>query len=343
MLAIYIIAKSRMQNASPLSLLAHKERPTVLDYYFYEVNNKEANELVEYNKRSNNHSDALYELISPDGIHFWYCNTSVYKQKTIVVENPEPFFHLNFVVRNNSVYKQIPSQNEFATFDNYEYNLLYFPAQQSEIEWRPSDCVEAFEINLTPAFLRKYLPEEHPFSQKMGNGAACANSFKISDNNLLITPQIMAILLDILNCPLERQYKRMFLKAKVIELLSIVLSHLSQFSRPQMPMGLRDTDVRKMQEARELLHANLKSPCSLIDLAHQVGTNENYLKKQFKILYGNTVYGYIHDLRMQQARIMLKENKELLQIAQSIGYKNVHHFASAFKKYFGYSPYSIRK
>lgn len=333
-----------MQNVIPLSFVAAKEYPAVLDYYFYELNSAQNDELVERKKsaRTLDKNDLLYEIISPDGIHFWHCNTTVNKRKTIVVENPEPFFHLNFVVRNNSVYKKNGTKNEFASFTNYEYNLIFFPPQNSQIEWQPLDRVEAFELNLTPAFLKKYLPEEHPFFQKILSCFTCGNPFKISDHNLPITPQIMAILLDILNCPLERQYKRMFLKAKVIELLSVLLSQLEQFAKPQLPAGLRETDIRKMQEARELLHANLKSPCSLIDLAHQVGTNENYLKKQFKMLYGNTVYGYIHDLRMQQARVMLKEERELSEIANSIGYKNVHHFASAFKKFFGYSPHAIK-
>lgn len=98
-----------------------------------------------------------------------------------------------------------------------------------------------------------------------------------------------------------------------------------------------------MQQAREILHQNLQKPCSLIDLAHQVGTNENYLKKHFKQVFGHTVYGYVQELRMQEARnLLMNEECDIHEVAQRTGYKRTAHFIAAFKKHFGYAPMRLK-
>ncbi len=284
----------------------------------------------------------MYEMLSPDGIHFWHWDalpggTTLFKD-----EISGPVFHLVFVVKNQAPNNETNHAMPMAGIGNYEYNLFYLPPQTSRFEWLPQHKMEIFALNLQAGFFEKYMPGGHPVSKKLLGAFKKAKTLKAHEHNLPLTPHLMGILQDILNCPLEKQYKRMFLKAKVIELLSMMLSQMDEFKQLKHKAGLRQQDVSKMQDAREKLHQNLKSPCSLIDLAHQVGTNENYLKKHFKLLYGNTVYGYIRDLRMQQAKNMIKENKDLSEIAHAVGYKNVSHFTTAFKKYFGYSPYSIK-
>ncbi len=87
----------------------------------------------------------------------------------------------------------------------------------------------------------------------------------------------------------------------------------------------------------------MNNPCSLIDLAHQVGTNDAYLKKHFKEVFGTTVFGYLHDAKMREARKMLLEDKTVTEVAYHTGYRYVAHFTRAFKKYFGVTPNQVRK
>lgn len=286
--------------------------------------------------------DRIYELLLPDGIFFWYCHAAGNEVKQIRVENPHPFIHLQFSIRSNSTYRSAKEGNTVARFGNYEYNALYFPAQEAEIEWQPQEYTETFELNIIPELLEKHLPAAHPFLdiiRQQGNGEVV----RFNEQNLPLTPQITTILFDILNCPLENHYKRLYLRGKVIELLAILMHQSEQYQTAYAAHGLRQSELMKMQQARQLLHSNLQNPCSLIDLAHQVGTNENYLKKHFKLVFGNTVYGYIHEMRMQQARTMLlQEEKDIRKIATISGYKHVNHFVTAFKKFFGYSPTKLK-
>lgn len=312
------------------------------DGCFYNANSGN-NTLVERKQHCSSYKEEgfIHDIVSPDGIHFRHSNLLLNKPRKVMLCSHQPFFHLYFSVRNNNTYKKPENNKQIAAFRNYEYNVLYMPGQQAEMQWEGDNKIETFELNLSQELLEAYVPDNHPFLQEL-NKTKRQQAISISPANIPITPQIMSVLLDILNCPLEKSYKRLFIKAKTIELISVVFSQMVHVEENSSAKNtLKETEIKKMQQAREILHDNLQSPCSLIDLAHRVGTNENYLKKHFKQLYGNTVYGYIQELRMQQAKAQLLQNEQISFIAQSVGYKNVHHFSVAFKKYFGYSPHSI--
>ncbi len=76
---------------------------------------------------------------------------------------------------------------------------------------------------------------------------------------------------------------------------------------------------------------NLDSPCSLIDLAHQVGTNEAYLKKHFKEVYGNTVFGFLQQVKMDIVQGITGRWKNGGRSGRLCCYKYPVHFARAFK------------
>ena len=91
-----------------------------------------------------------------------------------------------------------------------------------------------------------------------------------------------------------------------------------------------------------MLH-NLDSANSLIDLAHQVGTNEFTLKKGFKELFGTTVFAFWNDIKMEQARnLLLEQNINITEIAHIMGYKNQRNFSAAFKKKYGIVPSQLK-
>jgi AraC-like DNA-binding protein len=80
-------------------------------------------------------------------------------------------------------------------------------------------------------------------------------------------------------------------------------------------------------------------PPTLSELAKAVGINEYKLKKGFKETFGNTVFGYLADTRLELARIELFEKKKSVsQLAFELGYSSIQHFSNAFKKKFGVSP-----
>jgi AraC-like DNA-binding protein len=67
--------------------------------------------------------------------------------------------------------------------------------------------------------------------------------------------------------------------------------------------------------------------------------NEFKLKKGFKEIFGNTVFGYLVDLKMEYAKEKLVQKKvSISEISDEIGFQHPQHFSQAFKKKYGYFP-----
>ncbi len=98
-------------------------------------------------------------------------------------------------------------------------------------------------------------------------------------------------------------------------------------------------DSSKIVEAQQLLIANMKMPLTIPQLAQKVGLNQCYLKRGFKELYGQTIYDYLQEQRMTQAKVLLSNaNLNMSQIADMVGFSSANSFATAFKRIVGMQP-----
>lgn len=101
--------------------------------------------------------------------------------------------------------------------------------------------------------------------------------------------------------------------------------------------------IDKMHQVKQIIDQNMQETLSIAELAKQVGTNEAYLKKQFKETFGTTIYGYTLQRRMEYAKnLLLQSEFTITDIAYQIGYKHATHFTAAFKKYYGQLPNHFR-
>ena len=83
----------------------------------------------------------------------------------------------------------------------------------------------------------------------------------------------------------------------------------------------------------------MTDPPSLDELAVNIGLSLKKLKDGFKQLYGDTVFAYLLDHKMDEARIMLDSQKyNVNEVALKLGYSTSSHFIAAFKKKYGTTP-----
>ncbi|NSL86895.1 helix-turn-helix transcriptional regulator [Chitinophaga sp. Mgbs1] len=227
---------------------------------------------------------------------------------------------------------------EFAT---NRHNIIYAPGIKGKIhfEW---ESIRTLEINLLPSLFRKYLPEGEVFDTFLHLISRQSPALLVN-HNLPITPAMMQLINAILNCTRSGIYKRLFLESKVFELLMLQLEQCASHDC-HVFCSLKKVDIEKMYHAREIIEQQIHNPCSLIDLARQVGTNEFKLKKGFKELFGTTVYGMVGELKMEQAKdLLLSGEMNIAEVSEFIGYKNATHFTQAFKKKFGVTPGAYKK
>ena len=77
----------------------------------------------------------------------------------------------------------------------------------------------------------------------------------------------------------------------------------------------------------------------LKELAKDVDISLKNLKEGFKQVYGNTVFGFLFEHKMNVASNMLSsKNYNVNEVALHLGYSTASHFINAFKKKFGTTP-----
>lgn len=92
-----------------------------------------------------------------------------------------------------------------------------------------------------------------------------------------------------------------------------------------------------------IIEYDLSKNYTISELAKEVGTNEQYIKKYFKQYFGKTVMNYATNIKMEHAKkLILTGEYRIADVARMIGYKHPSHFTTAFKKYFGFTPNSLR-
>lgn len=293
------------------------------------------------------HAGSLYEMFSPDGIKFGYYNLRSQKGGEIAFKNLQPFLQMSYTLSGNKSYSTGDNSLQLASFEKHQYNYLFFPQEDIRLQWQPDEQLEIFELGVSPELVLNFLPEEHPLFPVFTRSIRENEPAMLSAVNLPMQTTISTILYDMLNCPLEGRYKQLFVKAKTIELLAIQLSQYEQMAgiskQQTASRSLKKEDVDRMHLARDIIVQNINSPCTLIDLAHQVGTNDAYLKSQFKQVFGTTVYGYLQSIKMAHARELLDQGKTVSEVAYLTGYKHTAHFTRAFKKYFGFAPGKMKR
>ncbi|NDJ19824.1 helix-turn-helix transcriptional regulator [Myxacorys almedinensis] len=154
-----------------------------------------------------------------------------------------------------------------------------------------------------------------------------------------VTARMRSLAQQMWNAPYRGAVKRMYLQAKVLELLAMQLDWLDGNRSKPSDGQLKPTTLNCIYHAREILSANLEQPPSVLELAQRVGVSDRTLQRGFRELFGKTVFGYLTEQRMELAEQWLRQgNCTIAEIATMVGYSNPGHFTAAFKRKFGITP-----
>ena len=80
------------------------------------------------------------------------------------------------------------------------------------------------------------------------------------------------------------------------------------------------------------------------DLAKQIFLSPSQATRRIKEITGLTTEQYIRHYRLSKAYHLLKDpSKSITEVALDVGFKDVPHFSTCFKRQFGVSPSELRK
>ena len=154
-----------------------------------------------------------------------------------------------------------------------------------------------------------------------------------------ISPSMSIVLTQLLNFSLNKSVKPLYFKAKTFEILSLYFNTSDEANLEQCPFLVSETNVNKIKLAKDIIINRLAEPPSLIDLANEIGLSLKKLKEGFKQIYGDSVYSFLIDYKMELARTLLESGDyNVNEVGLKIGYSTSSHFIAAFKKKYGVTP-----
>lgn len=121
--------------------------------------------------------------------------------------------------------------------------------------------------------------------------------------------------------------------------LQLVLERLANYqAKPNLPRPTRALTEYQLSHVIGLMESRLSSNIQLFELASAIGQDKSYFSKAFRAATGYAPYEYFTLMRMKRAKLLLRTNTSITQVALNLGYTNPSKFAAAFRKVYGYSP-----
>lgn len=158
-------------------------------------------------------------------------------------------------------------------------------------------------------------------------------------DNKHITPTMTVVLNQMMNANVHESIKRLYLKGKAYELLSLYFNRSEDADIEQCPFLVDEDNVLKIRSAKDIIIARMAEPPSLQELANEVGLNIKKLKEGFKQIYGDSVFSFLFDYKMEYARKLLESGSyNVNEVGLKVGYSTASHFIAAFKKKYGTTP-----
>ena len=213
--------------------------------------------------------------------------------------------------------------------------LLYNPqkALPIDVELAPNTWMVSVLISITK-FHSLFSPDANHISF-----LSPENSSRKYYDNLPFSSSIAVVLSQILQAKVHDSMKSLYFKGKVYELLSLYFNKSEDPSVEQCPFLVDEENIQKIRQAKTIILERMTDPPSLEQLAVEIGLSLKKLKEGFKQLYGDTVFAYLLDHKMEEARRMLDSQKyNVNEVGLKLGYSTASHFITAFKKKYGTTP-----
>jgi len=293
---------------------------------------------INYNQDYGNITTDYFSTES--GITYYYNTTNFYNDTIVEDRNNEEVSFLCFNTGNSLLLEDVTKKDQFIFDSNmcasakkykgYNTKKSYFKNKQYLLHYISfkKELLNEITANNKNLFGVKKNFKTHSFSVDLLS--------KITQKQRTLLNDLKKV------TSLNDKLQEMYLESKLLELIYTTFNRTNINNSDQI--YLSEQDIEALNKVKIILIENIINPPSIKDLAHQAAMNDYKLKKGFKQLFGNTVYGFLQEYRLRKAKKLLEKGDiNIGEVASIVGYKRLSHFSMVFKKYFGINPREIKK
>ncbi|HWK03284.1 MAG TPA: AraC family transcriptional regulator [Puia sp.] len=223
------------------------------------------------------------------------------------------------------------------------HNIMYSKDFDMVVENRTLE-IETFGIQFPRESFLRFTQNATDLLKAFGDQVAAGNPVLLSDQWGAVDPQLQQAVYQVINNNYTGDFHRVFLLSKCLEILVLCAESCHLDAGKKQEFIRTPADKEKIIAVRDLINQRLTQPPSLSQIARSVGLNEYKLKRGFKEMFNNTVFGYLLEQRLLMARqYLLDTRKTAAEISFELGYTTPQHFNNVFKKRFGLTPAAVRK
>jgi len=247
------------------------------------------------------------------------------------------FVELAYVAEGVGIHKIGGNEHQTAKGDlwliNYDVAHQFIPQNGSLIVY---NCI------FTPAYFNATLSESRNFfditDHYLLNNlyANFPTDYIYANTNPLENNQVFNIYERLLQEFTHQQIGyRDIIRAYILELLVILC---------RLKLQVDSGRTQKMLDILEYINTHYQERIQTEELAASVGFSSSHFRRIFKALTGKTPNLYLQTVRVEEACRLLKNDHTMSveQIAQAVGYNDIKHFYSVFKRLTGSLPKRYR-
>ena len=125
-------------------------------------------------------------------------------------------------------------------------------------------------------------------------------------------------------------------QAKVLELIYLLFAKITErINGTKVAVNRADAD--KLYKVRSIILEDLSVAPQLNDLSKQITMSPTKMKTLFRQVFGDSIYNYFQQARMNEAAKLLKDHS-VSETGYLLGFTNMSHFSRLFEKYFKVKP-----
>lgn len=144
----------------------------------------------------------------------------------------------------------------------------------------------------------------------------------------------------------ETREESFYRKAELCSSHENLFAYLAEVCRKNMEDACAWFNIEKMRpinQAKRYIKKHFSEGISLEEVSSEVGFSSSYFSTLFRKETGKTFLEYLMDVRIEEAKVLLRESKMTIEmVVKSVGVNDYKRFSKTFKKNTGISPKEYR-